>query len=133
MPVLTGWELNRQYIYCLLYCANEGLSIRNFIDSNPPLSDDEKLSLVRGVSFEIDLDQALKLTANALADASGSLAAAHDAAAAVTVDAPTSTEYDALEVDLEKLSFYVKRDQTAKALSGFLADAANSISALNKA
>jgi hypothetical protein len=133
MPVLTGWELNRQFIYCLLYCANEGLSISNFTNSSPPLSDDEKLSLIRGVSFEIDLDQALTLTANALKDASGSLAAAHDAAAAVTVDAPTSIEYDALEVDLEKLSLYVKRDQTAKALSGFLADAANSISALNKA
>jgi hypothetical protein len=133
MPLLKGWGLIRRYIYCLLYCAQHSLSISNFTDSSPPLTDEQKLALIRGVDFEIDLDQALTLTTNALADASGSFTAAHNAAAAVTVDAPTAEEYDDLEEDLANLSSYVKRDQTAKALSGFLADAADSVGALKRA
>jgi hypothetical protein len=132
MPLLSSWALERKYVYILLYCADRGIDISNFTKALPRLTDDEKLSLINAINFKIDLTKTLELTEKALGDVAGSLTVAHEAAGAITVGAPTAGQYDVLEHDLNKLSLYVMRDQAAKAISGFLADAANSIHALNR-
>ena len=131
--VLTGWELERRYVYCLLYCLNSGKSIDTYTTATPPLDEDEKVELIGAIGVDIATEAALNDAAKALTLATVKLTEAHLAAGAITVPAPSAGQYDALQLDLNRVSFYVARDNSMKALSGFFAEAAKAIHGLNQA
>ncbi len=137
---LTDWQWNvlRGYIYLLLQDTNGSLldpagnvTHLPLAGVSPPATIDDIFKLTRKWVFSISLSEELSLAAKALQDASGSLAAAHDLAASVMVNAPSQSDVFRIAQDLSNVSVYVKRDQTAKALSDFLGAAAKAARSAN--
>src|SRR5258708_210887 len=122
MP-LSDWQWNvlRSYMYLMLQDANGTLldpagnvTHLPFAGKQPPATINDIFNLTRHWAFPISLAEELDLTAKALEDASGSLAAAHDLAASVMVNAPSQSDDFRISQNLSNVSAYVKRDQTAK-------------------
>lgn len=124
------WNIMRHYIYWLLQDADGKITLP--LGRTVPEDVGDVYFLIQGWTFEFRLDETLRLTGDALKDASNSLAEAHRVAAAIQVNAPDSAEAEQLEGDLRALSDFVKRDQRAKALSDFFAGAADVISSMKQ-
>ena len=120
----SDWDVIRSYIHWLTQFV-QGRTLD--LPATPPKTIEGLRILVNSWAFEHQLDETLVLTTDALKDAAGSLAAAHRVAAAIKVPAPTQQQIGQLETDLGSLSQFVKRDQRAAAVSGFLASAADAL------
>jgi hypothetical protein len=136
---LSDWQWNvlRSYVYLLLQDANDSLVdpagnvLHLPLPATAPSSIDDIIKLIRPWSFPISLSEELELTAEALKDASGSLAAAHDLAASVMVNSPSQSDIFRVSQDLSNISDYVKNDQQVAALSDFFAGAAKAARSAN--
>ena len=126
MPTIrpSDWDVIRAYIHWVTqFAQGRHLDLPNA----PPTTIEGLRILVNSWAFEHRLDQTLELTTTTLADAAGSLAAAHRVAAESKVLAPTPQEVGQLETDLRSLSEFVKRDQRAAAVAAFFASAADAL------
>lgn len=122
------WAVIKSYLYWLLQHAQGRVALR--LPEGPPRTIEACRTLANGWAVEHRLTETLQLTSDALKDASGSLAAAHRTAAAVVVVAPSPAEIAQLETDLRSLSEFVKRDLRARAVSEFLASAAERLESM---
>lgn len=119
------WQDVRKYIYWLLQDADGRITLP--LGDRPPKNANDIHFMIQGWEFEFRLNETLRLTADALKDASGTLTQAHRIAAAVQINEPTAADATRLEGDLRSLSGFVRRDQRARALSSFFASAADAI------
>jgi hypothetical protein len=125
------WKDVRKYIYWPLQDADGKITLP--LGDRPPRSANDIHFMVQGWEFEFRLDETLRLTAEALKDASGALTEAHRVAAAVRIAAPTTAKAAELTRDLRSLSRFVQHDQRARALSSFFAGAAEAIDGMTTA
>jgi hypothetical protein len=126
MPIIrsSDWDVIRAYAHWLTQFA-QGRNLD--LPDTPPKTIEGLRILVNSWAMEHRFDQTLELTTDALADAAGSLAAAHRVAAAIKVLAPTAQQAGQLETDLRSLGEFVKRNQRAAAISAFFASAAEAL------
>lgn len=128
--VLEEWEWNviRRVVYWVLLDLDGRIQLP--IGRRVPKNIEELYFFARGLTFEFQLDETLELTREALLDAAESLAAAHRAAAAVQVNAPTAEQVDALNENLGTISRHFQRDQRFKAAVSLAGSVANIIKVL---
>jgi hypothetical protein len=121
----ADWDAIRNYLYWLMQHAQGRVTL--LLPTRPPTTVQDMRTLASGWFFEHQLSETLRLTSDALRDASGSLADAHRVAAAIVVSAPSREDLIQVGASLRRLSVFVKRDQRAAAVSSFLATAAETL------
>jgi hypothetical protein len=130
MAQVVDWDVERQYILALIYLANQKQDVATITNATPPLGLMDKLNFIRAVACPQDLHTALDLSAGALVGMTSLFVEAQRAASIVTVDAPSPGQLEQVQGDLNSISLLVQHDNAWSALSGFFADAANSLGTL---
>jgi hypothetical protein len=86
------------------------------------------INYLRTLNFESELGETTSMTFDALAQSSDAFAAAHRAAAAITVSFPDNTTIDRLNADLAIINAALQKDQrfaAAATLAGSIAKVIN--------
>jgi hypothetical protein len=130
MAQVVDWDVERRYILALLYLANENADVTQMTNATPPLGLMEKLDFIDAVACPQGLQTALDLSTGALKGMTSLFVEAQKAAAIVTIAAPSPGQLEQVQGDLNNISLLVQHDQAWSALSGFFADAANSLGTL---
>ena len=107
------WQLLRKAAYFSLLAMDNKLDLPQ--NGSLPKNMEDLNLYIAGLQFQIDLEETLQITSDALIEISDRMAEIHRVAAAVKVNSPSGDVVAQLKADLQKISNDLKRDQRFKA------------------